>query len=82
MHLIYVSLPRPALRLALHPVHDTLTQEALDELVRDFANPDTGDRFLPFARHMDWYEGHSWAAGITPFAAGRNQVRIRAQGHQ
>ncbi len=50
-------------------------QEALDELIRDFANPDAGDRFFPFARHMDWYEGHSWAAGITPFAAGKNQVR-------
>ncbi len=49
-------------------------QEALNELIRDFANPDAGDRFFPFARHMDWYEGHSWAAGITPFAAGKNQV--------
>ena len=56
-------------------MHDTLVQEALDELIRDFANPETGDRFFPFARHMDWYEGHSWAAGITPFAAGKNQVR-------
>ena len=52
-------------------------QEALDELIRDFANPDAGDRFFPFARMFDWYEGHSWAAGITPFAAGKNQVKPR-----
>ena len=33
-----------------------------------------GDAFFPFARNKDWYEGHSWAAGVVPFGAGRNQV--------
>jgi endoglucanase Acf2 len=59
----------------LNSAHSAL-QEALDELIRDFANPDAGDHFFPFARMFDWYEGHSWAAGITPFAAGKNQVRF------
>lgn len=35
-------------------------------LVRDLANPraDLSDPYFPFARHMDWYEGHSWSTGL------------------
>ena len=29
------------------------------------------DLVAPF---QDWFDGHSWASGITPFAAGKNQV--------
>ncbi|WP_437620605.1 glycosyl hydrolase [Sorangium sp. So ce1151] len=42
-------------------------------LVRDIANPSAKDpHFTPF-RNMDWFRGHSWASGLTPFADGRNQ---------
>ena len=50
-------------------------QAPLDDLLRDFANPRENDRYFPFARHMDWFDGHSWASGYTVFAAGKNQVR-------
>jgi Glycosyl hydrolase family 81 C-terminal domain len=50
-------------------------QAPLDDLLRDFANPRETDRYFPFARHMDWFDGHSWASGYTVFAAGKNQVR-------
>lgn len=48
-------------------------QAPLDALLRDFANPLSNDTFLPFARNKDWFDGHSWASGVTPFAAGKNQ---------
>ncbi len=55
-------------------------QPPLDDLVRDFANPrTTGDRFFPFARQKDWFDGHSWASGYTVFAAGKNQVQSRTR---
>ncbi|HTN86238.1 MAG TPA: glycosyl hydrolase, partial [Sorangium sp.] len=42
-------------------------------LVRDIANPSAKDpHFTPF-RNVDWFRGHSWASGLTPFADGRNQ---------
>ena len=50
-------------------------QAPLDDLLRDFANPRDNDRYFPFARHMDWFDGHSWASGYTVFAAGKNQVQ-------
>ncbi len=42
-------------------------------LVRDFANPLRGDPLFPFARHMDWWGGHSWAGGFTAMGDGKNQ---------
>jgi endo-1,3(4)-beta-glucanase len=48
-------------------------REAIVALARDIANPSTEDpHFTPF-RNMDWYEGHSWAAGLFENEAGRNQ---------
>ena len=64
-HPQYVSTP--CLKHAL--------QAPLGDLLRDFANPRDNDRYFPFARHMDWFDGHSWASGYTVFAAGKNQVR-------
>lgn len=52
-----------------------MAQEALDELLRDFANPNVADKFFSYARHKDWFEGHSWAGGVVAFGDGRNQVR-------
>lgn len=46
----------------------------LIDLVKDIANPDPQDPYFPLARHMDWYEGHSWAGGLTVFADAKNQV--------
>jgi endo-1,3(4)-beta-glucanase len=41
-------------------------------LVRDFANP-IRDSHFPQARHKDWYDGHSWAAGLFQFGDAKNQ---------
>lgn len=43
------------------------------ELIRDIANPNTDDGYFPEFRLMDWYLGHSLAAGIFPFDNGKNQ---------
>lgn len=50
-------------------------QAPLDAVLRDFANPRANDKYLPFVRNKDWYDGHSWASGVVPFAAGKNQVQ-------
>ncbi|KAJ1967559.1 hypothetical protein H4R35_006675 [Dimargaris xerosporica] len=42
-------------------------------LVRDYANPSHVDGNFPFLRHMDLFDGHSWASGIVAFGDGRNQ---------
>lgn len=34
--------------------------------VRNFANPNRNDVSFTFARHKDFYVGHSWASGIIP----------------
>ena len=41
-------------------------RDALMALLRDVANPrsDGSDRFFPFARYMDWFEGHAWSSGL------------------
>lgn len=49
--------------------------EQVKLLIRDFANPSAADYRFPLFRHKDWYEGHSWASGITlpPYLNGKNQ---------
>ena len=43
-------------------------------LVRDIANPSPDDASFPIYRHKDWYQGHSWANGISvTFPNGMNQ---------
>jgi endo-1,3(4)-beta-glucanase len=44
-------------------------------LIRDVANPSSDDAFFPKFRHKDWYQGSSWASGVTQptFANGMNQ---------
>ncbi len=42
-------------------------------LVRDITNPSDGDPYFPRFRHFDFFEGHSWAAGLYVFGDGRNQ---------
>jgi len=41
--------------------------------VRDIANPSAADPSFPRFRHMDFFRGHSWAAGLSEFADGQNQ---------
>jgi endo-1,3(4)-beta-glucanase len=42
-------------------------------LVRDIANPSLADPKFPRFRHLDFFRGHSWAAGLSEFADGQNQ---------
>ena len=43
-------------------------------MVRDIANPSEEDTHFPLFRHKDWYQGSSWASGITmPVPNGKNQ---------
>jgi len=43
-------------------------------MVRDIANPSEADTHFPLFRHKDWYQGSSWASGITmPVPNGKNQ---------
>ncbi len=42
-------------------------------LVRDIANPSASDPRFPRFRHMDFFRGHSWAAGLSALADGQNQ---------
>uniref|UniRef100_A0A7S4BMV7 glucan endo-1,3-beta-D-glucosidase n=1 Tax=Chrysotila carterae TaxID=13221 RepID=A0A7S4BMV7_CHRCT len=49
-----------------------LWEDSILHLIRDIANPTT-DALYPSARHKDWFDGHSWAAGLFPFADSRNQ---------
>lgn len=47
-------------------------QNKINLLVADIASYDKSDYF-PIQRNYDAYAGHSWAAGLAPFADGNNQ---------
>ncbi|KAJ2300465.1 hypothetical protein IWW55_003957, partial [Coemansia sp. RSA 2706] len=47
--------------------------DQLDLLVRDFGNCSAHDTAFPLLRCFDFFDGHSWAAGLFPFADSRNQ---------
>ncbi|CAI5731677.1 unnamed protein product [Peronospora destructor] len=42
-------------------------------LVRDVANFDPEDKFFTRFRSFDWFRGHSYSHGVTPFADGKDQ---------
>ena len=46
---------------------------ALLALVRDVANPSASDPRFPRFRHMDFFRGHSWAAGLSELGDGQDQ---------
>lgn len=48
-------------------------KEAIYALARDIGNPSTLDNAFTQFRHMDWFTGHSWAAGLFEFGDSRNQ---------
>ncbi len=39
-------------------------------MVRDYANMYEYDQFFPFARHKDFYAGHSWGSGLSTMVDG------------
>jgi Glycosyl hydrolase family 81 C-terminal domain len=45
----------------------------METIIRDFCNPDPTDPDFPFARHKDFFDGHSWASGLYPQANGKGQ---------
>jgi endo-1,3(4)-beta-glucanase len=48
-------------------------EAAILHLVRDIANPTAADPAYTKMRQMDWFAGHSWAAGLFEFGDSRNQ---------
>ena len=48
-------------------------REKVLHFVRDIANPSSDDPHYPVTRNMDWFVGHSWAAGLFEFGDSRNQ---------
>lgn len=49
-------------------------QTKVNNMIRDIANPSpSGDPYFTQFRHFDWFEGHSWAAGLQANGDGRNQ---------
>lgn len=48
-------------------------KEKVISLLRDYANPSTLDEHFPVTRNKDWFDGHSWAAGLFPFGDSKNQ---------
>ena len=55
------------------PEWAALRSAELMDLARDIANPSKDDPYFTAFRVFDWYDGHSWAAGLTPFGDSRNQ---------
>ena len=48
-------------------------RDSVNTLVRDIANPSASDTYFARFRHTDWFEGHSWPAGLASAEDGRNQ---------
>jgi len=42
-------------------------------MVRDVANPSADDPYFPKFRNFDWFRGHSYSHGVTPFADGKDE---------
>lgn len=55
------------------PAFVTAHRAGLISMVRDIANPSAVDPHFPRFRAMDFFRGHSWAAGLSEFADGQNQ---------
>lgn len=45
----------------------------VNDLARDFANPNEDDSYFPAYRSFDWYNGHSWAKGIYSSGDGKDE---------
>lgn len=45
----------------------------VNSLVRDVANPSEKDEYFAQSRMFDWFNGHSWAAGLYENGNGKNE---------
>ncbi|AMD19000.1 HBR099Cp [Eremothecium sinecaudum] len=45
----------------------------VENLIRDYANPSTEDKYFPVFRSFDWFNGHSWAKGLFHSNDGKDQ---------
>lgn len=52
---------------------DPAKKAAVESLVRDICNMDEKDPKFPYARHKDFFDGHSWASGIVLQGNGKGQ---------
>ena len=43
------------------------------DLIRDYGNPSRSDNYFALQRYKDVYDGNSWANGLVPYGAGKNQ---------
>jgi len=51
-------------------------QQWTETLIRDYANPNINDPYLPRLRMQDDFDGHSWAEGLWATGDGKNQESI------
>ena len=68
-YFVYVAAVISRLDASFADAHRTM----FDVFLRDYCNPDTSDADFPFARHKDFYDGHSWASGLLIQANGKGQ---------
>lgn len=45
----------------------------VNDLIRDVANPSSEDTYFPVSRSFDWFNGHSWARGLSGSADGKDE---------
>lgn len=45
----------------------------VEDLLRDYANPNASDPYFPVFRSFDWYVGHSWAKGLFTSGDGKDE---------
>ncbi|ETV98521.1 hypothetical protein, variant [Aphanomyces invadans] len=48
----------------------------LMSIVRDIANNSPHDPYFPLARHMSWFDGHSFASGVYVLDGGKSQESV------
>lgn len=71
-YLLYAS----AVLADLDPAWGAAHRAGILALARDILNPSGTDSYFPIFRSMDWFEGHSWAAGLFAFGDNRNQESV------
>jgi len=57
----------------LDPLYVEPRRAMMELLVRDVCTYDPTDTDFPFARHKDFFDGHSWASGLFQQGNGKNQ---------
>lgn len=45
-------------------------EEYITTLLRDVVNPSKDDSYFTDFRHFDWFLGHSYSHGLSPFVDG------------